>query len=171
MGKDLLQCNSLYFATRQALAPLPLRSKLAKAGCILPDLWKIKPRYLQEGDTGERLPPTCHCGEEGDGDALKATTLVLGQINTNARGLLPWPNWARCVLGQLASQGPTSPVVSSAIDDHGRLRWMAQDRQRVWEGLHVSPRTAPSRGQSSACITIDLAALAKSSASLITSRS
>ena len=64
---------------------------------------------------------------------------------------LPCANWAQGIDRQFASLGIASPFVSSgigarALDSHGLLSGMAQGRQRVWEGLHVSPRTAPSKG-------------------------
>ncbi len=42
---------------------------------------------------------------------------------------------------------------------HGLLSKMAQGLQRLWEGWHVSPRTAPFEGLSCARITIGLAGL------------
>ena len=62
---------------------------------------------------------------------------------------LPCANWAEGIDKQFVSQGMASPFVSSGIgtlDSRGLLSKMAQGRQRVWEGLHVSPRTAPSEG-------------------------
>ena len=38
---------------------------------------------------------------------------------------------------------------------------MAEGRQRIWDGMHVSPRTTPSKGQSCALLIIGLAARAK----------
>ncbi len=74
---------------------------------------------------------------------------ILRDNIADAKGPLPCANWAQGIDRQFASLGIASPFVSSgigALDSHGLLSRMAQGRQRVWEGLHVSPRTAPSKG-------------------------
>ena len=41
-----------------------------------------------------------------------------------------------------------SPLISSgigALDSYGLVAKMAEVRQRTWDGLHVSPRTASSK--------------------------
>ena len=74
---------------------------------------------------------------------------ILRDNTADAKGLVPCANWAGRIDKQFASWGMASPCVSSgigALDSHGLLSRMAQGRQTVWERLHVSPRTAPSKG-------------------------
>ena len=58
-------------------------------------------------------------------------------------------NWAAGVDKQFRDLNMGSPFVSSgigALDSLGFLSRSAKRREQVWENLHVSPRTAPSKG-------------------------
>ena len=58
-------------------------------------------------------------------------------------------NWAAGVDQQFRDLGMGSPFVSSgigALDSLGFMSRSAKRREQVWESLHVSPRTAPSKG-------------------------
>ena len=66
---------------------------------------------------------------------------------------MPCANWARGIEVKFAALGMASPFVSSSsgidalkLDSHGFMDRMAGARLRTWDGLHVSPRTAPSKG-------------------------
>ena len=67
----------------------------------------------------------------------------------DAKGPLPCANWARGIEVKFAALGMASPFVSSgigALDSHGFMARLAGARQRTWDGLHVAPRAAPSKG-------------------------
>ena len=58
-------------------------------------------------------------------------------------------NWAAGVDRQFRDLGMGSPFTSSgigALDSLGFMGRLAKRREQVWENLHVSPRTAPSKG-------------------------
>ena len=62
---------------------------------------------------------------------------------------MPCANWATGIEVKFAALGMASPFVSSgigALDSHGFMDRLAGARQRTWDGLHVSPRAAPSKG-------------------------
>ena len=74
---------------------------------------------------------------------------ILRDNIANARGPLPCANWARGIEMKLATLGMAPPFISSgigALDSHSFVAKMAEVRQRTWDGLDVSPRTAPSKG-------------------------
>ena len=74
---------------------------------------------------------------------------ILRDIIADAKGPLPCANWARGIEVKFAALGMASPFVSSgigALDSHGFMDRLAGARQRTWDGLHVSPRAAPSKG-------------------------
>ena len=67
----------------------------------------------------------------------------------DARQPLMCANWAAGVDKQFRDLGMGSPFVSSgigALDSLGFMSRSAKRREQVWESLHVSPRTAPSKG-------------------------
>ena len=68
----------------------------------------------------------------------------------DARGQpLMCANWAAGVDKQFRDQGMDSPFVSSgigALDSLGFMSRSAKRLEQVWGNLHVSPRTAPSKG-------------------------
>ena len=58
-------------------------------------------------------------------------------------------NWATGIVRQYASLGMPSPFSSSgivALNSLGVQANMEGQHRKVWDGLHVSPRTAPSNG-------------------------
>ena len=74
---------------------------------------------------------------------------ILRDNIADAKGPFPCANWARGIEVKLAALGMASPFVSSgigALDSHGFMDRLAGARQRTWDGLHVSPRAAPSKG-------------------------
>ena len=74
---------------------------------------------------------------------------ILRDNIADAKGPLPCANWARGIEIKFAALGMASPFVSSgigALDSHGFTDRLAGARQRTWDGLHVSPRAAPSKG-------------------------
>ena len=74
---------------------------------------------------------------------------ILRDNIADAKGPLPSANWARGIEVKFAALGMASPFVSSgigALDSHGFMDRLAGARQRTWDGLHVSPRAAPSKG-------------------------
>ena len=74
---------------------------------------------------------------------------ILRDNIADAKGPLPCANWARGIEVKFAALGMASPFVSSgigALDSHGFMDRLAGARQRTWDGLHVSPRAAPSKG-------------------------
>ena len=74
---------------------------------------------------------------------------ILRDNIADAKGLLPSANWARGIEVKFAALGMASLFVSSgigALDSHGFMDRLAGARQRTWDGLHVSPRAAPSKG-------------------------
>ena len=67
----------------------------------------------------------------------------------DARGPVLCAKWARGIEMSFATLGMASPLISFGIDalnGHGFMTKMAEVRQQTWFGLHVSPRTAPSKG-------------------------
>ena len=74
---------------------------------------------------------------------------ILRDNIADAKGPLPCANWARGIEVKFAALGMASPFFSSgigALDSHGFMDRLAGARQRTWDGLHVSPRAAPSKG-------------------------
>ena len=74
---------------------------------------------------------------------------ILRNNVADARGPLPCANWARGFEVKFAALGMASPFISSRIgvlNSHSSVAKMAEVRQQTWDGLHVSPRTAPSKG-------------------------
>ena len=74
---------------------------------------------------------------------------VLRDNIADARQPLMCANWAAGVDKQFRGLGMGSPFVSSgigALDSLGFMSRSAKRRGQVWEDLHVSPRTAPSKG-------------------------
>ena len=74
---------------------------------------------------------------------------VLRDNIADARQPLMCANWAAGVDKQFRDLGMGSPFVSSgigALDSLGFMSRSAKRREQVWESLHVSPRTAPSKG-------------------------
>ena len=74
---------------------------------------------------------------------------ILRDNIADAKGPLPCANWAIGIEVKFAALGMASPFVSSgigALDSHGFMDKLAGARQRTWDGLHVSPRAAPSKG-------------------------
>ena len=58
-------------------------------------------------------------------------------------------NWATGIVRQYASLGMPSPFSSSgivALNSLGVQANLEAQHRKVWDGLHVSPRTAPSKG-------------------------
>ena len=58
-------------------------------------------------------------------------------------------NWATGVMKQCAGLGMSSPFLSSgiiALSAPGFQANMEDQHRKVWDGLHVSPRLAPSKG-------------------------
>ena len=67
----------------------------------------------------------------------------------DAKGPLPCANWARGIEVKFAALGMASVFISSGIgacDSHGFMNRLAGAQQRTWDGLHVSPMPAPSKG-------------------------
>ena len=74
---------------------------------------------------------------------------ILRDNIADARQLLVCTNWATGVDRQFMDLGMGSPFISSGIGAPNGLGFMsraAKRRERVWENLHVSPRTGPSKG-------------------------
>ena len=74
---------------------------------------------------------------------------ILRDNIADAKDPLPCANWARGIQVKFAALGMASPFVSSgigALGSHGFMDRLAGARQRTWDGLHVSPRAAPSKG-------------------------
>ena len=74
---------------------------------------------------------------------------ILWDNVAGARGPLPCANWARGIEVKFAALGMASPFISSgigALSSNSFVATMAEVRQQTWDGLHVSPRTAPSKG-------------------------
>ena len=74
---------------------------------------------------------------------------VTRQHTSDARQPLMCANWAAGVDRQFRGLGMGSSFVSSGIGALDSLSFMsrsAKRRERVWKNLHVSPRTAPSKG-------------------------
>ena len=79
---------------------------------------------------------------------MHAVCLSLGLTIADARPLM-FANWAAGVDKQFRDLGMGSPFVSSGIGALDSLVFVsrsAKRREQVWENLHVSPRTAPSKG-------------------------
>ena len=74
---------------------------------------------------------------------------VLQANIADARQPLMCANWAAGVDKQFRDLGMGSPFVSfgsGALDSLGFMSRSAKSREQVWKSLHVSPRTAPSKG-------------------------
>ena len=74
---------------------------------------------------------------------------ILRDNIADARQPLMCANWAAGVDKQFRDLGMGSPLIFSgiwALDSLGFMSRSAKRREQVWENLHVSPRTAPSKG-------------------------
>ena len=74
---------------------------------------------------------------------------ILQDNIADARQPLMCASWAAGVDKQFRDLGMGSPFLSSGIgslDSLGFMSRSAKRREQVWENLHVSPRTAPSKG-------------------------
>ena len=76
--------SALCLALEQAAAPLPFCASFAKAGKMLPDSWKTRPRDLKEADWGNTCCPPCHVPER---HAIEDHNLRLGGADGEAKGL------------------------------------------------------------------------------------
>ena len=74
---------------------------------------------------------------------------ILMDNTADAQDHPSYTNWANGVMRQYSLLGIASPFSSSAIVGLNAFKFQTsmQDRlRRVWDGCHVSPRTAPSKG-------------------------
>ena len=81
------------------------------------------------------------------GDSLHLD--ILRDKIADARSPLPCADWARGIEVKFAALGMASPSISSgigALSSHSFVAKMAEGRQRTWDGLHVPPWAAPSKG-------------------------